>query len=81
MMTNLEAWANGRRVEAEAAERPLCEASEPVDISSFMGRWYVIAAIPTLFDRGAMNSIEDCVYITPRTLCQPPNASRVMRGP
>jgi apolipoprotein D and lipocalin family protein len=29
-----------------------------VDIDRFMGRWYVIAAIPTSFEKGAVNSVE-----------------------
>ncbi len=29
-----------------------------VDINKFMGDWYVIAAIPTLFEKGAHNAVE-----------------------
>ena len=39
------------------SERPLALASK-VDIPRFMGDWYVIAAIPTRFERGAHDSRE-----------------------
>lgn len=29
-----------------------------VDIPKFMGRWYVIASIPTMFETGAVNAVE-----------------------
>ena len=29
-----------------------------VDLSLFMGRWYVIASIPTRFERGGHNAVE-----------------------
>jgi len=70
MMASLQQWSSrGTRpseaaAAAEAAEAaarllPLRESSAPIDIPSFMGRWYVVAQIPTPFDRGARNSTED----------------------
>merc|ERR1712232_1134545 len=32
---------------------------EPIDLQRFMGRWYVIANIPTFFDKGTINNTED----------------------
>jgi dehydrogenase/reductase SDR family protein 12 len=71
MMEQLEAWANGRRptdlaarcsaVEecATAREQPLKAMDRPIELSRFMGRWYVIANIPTFFDKGTINNIEE----------------------
>jgi apolipoprotein D and lipocalin family protein len=33
-------------------------AHGPVDLQAFMGRWYVIASIPTFIEKGAHNAIE-----------------------
>lgn len=38
-------------------EQPL-PTVERVDLSRFMGDWYVIAAIPTFLERGAYNAVE-----------------------
>jgi len=68
MMANLHAWANGARaltgpqVSGLARRAPLREQDAPIELSRFMGRWYVVAAIPTFVDRGAVNSIEDYVW-------------------
>ena len=65
MMSSLHAWSHGRRAlsaaEACAIARtsPLVESSVPMEMARFMGRWFVVAAIPTFVDRGAVNSIED----------------------
>mmetsp|Transcript_227 Transcript_227/g.274 ORF Transcript_227/g.274 Transcript_227/m.274 type:complete len:551 (-) Transcript_227:227-1879(-) len=48
-----------KRSEFEALKVPLTESSKPVDIQKFMGRWYVQATIPTYFEVGMMNSIEE----------------------
>jgi apolipoprotein D and lipocalin family protein len=46
---------------AAAPERPLppLALAGPVDLSRFMGDWYVIAAIPTVFEREAHNPVEN----------------------
>ena len=68
MMTSLDAWSNGTRQltapeESVLARRtPLREQVAPIELERFMGRWYVIAAVPTYFDRGAVNSIEDYTW-------------------
>jgi len=66
MVAKLDAWSNGRRSEVPAAEAgmlaratPLKESQKPIEISRFMGKWYVVAAIPTMFDRGVVNEVEE----------------------
>ncbi len=39
-------------------ELPSLKTVESVDIKRFMGRWYVIANIPTFIEKGAHNAIE-----------------------
>ena len=68
MMLRLDEWSGGRRpaeadeAEALALRSPLKESATPVEVSRFMGRWFVIAQIPTPFDRGASDSIEDYTW-------------------
>jgi len=65
MMLRLDEWSTGRRPAAEAEAEalalrsPLKESASPVDVARFMGRWFVLAQIPTPFDRGASDSVED----------------------
>jgi lipocalin len=69
MMDNLAIWSNAatrppplteeEAAEAEARKHPLIEMSRPIDLEKFMGRWYVVAGIPSYFEKGQMNSIED----------------------
>lgn len=40
-----------------------------VDLSLFMGRWYVIASIPTRFERGGHNAVEDYSRNADGTIC------------
>lgn len=40
-----------------------------VDLSRFMGRWYVIASIPTRFERGGHNPVETYVRNPDGTIC------------
>jgi apolipoprotein D and lipocalin family protein len=40
------------------AEPPPLPAPDRVDLSRFMGDWYVIANIPTFIERGAHNAVE-----------------------
>jgi apolipoprotein D and lipocalin family protein len=42
---------------AACARQPL-PVVEDVDLERFMGRWYVLASIPTWLERGAHNAIE-----------------------
>ena len=44
------------------AERPLPLAEE-IDLPRFMGKWYVIASIPTPFERDAYNAVEFYEYV------------------
>lgn len=46
-------------IQKEEAPLPLVGS---VDLSSFMGKWYVIASTPTLFDRKAYNAVEIYTY-------------------
>jgi len=69
MVAKLETWSNGKRTEVPSCEAgmlarvaPLKESATPIDIQRFMGRWYVVAAIPTMFDRGVVNEIEEYTW-------------------
>jgi len=74
MMEKLESWSNGHRPEnlagkaaaveacAEARAEPLKAMERQIDIKGFMGAWYVAANIPTPFDAGTINNIEDYAY-------------------
>ena len=42
----------------ESVKRPPVPTVSQVDLSRYMGRWYIIANIPTNFEKGAHNSIE-----------------------
>lgn len=41
----------------------------PVDLARFMGRWYVIASIPTRFERGGHNPVETYSRESDGTIC------------
>ncbi len=43
---------------ASTQARPEQKTVDRVDINRFMGKWYVIAAIPTMFETGAVNAVE-----------------------
>eukprot|EP00932_Pfiesteria_piscicida_P020397 SRR837773.720.p1 GENE.SRR837773.720~~SRR837773.720.p1 ORF type:complete len:501 (+),score=205.17 SRR837773.720:225-1505(+) len=74
MMKHLDDWANGRKPEnlteqneildesSKAREAPLAALDRPIDLSRFMGRWFVVANIPTFADRDTVNNIEDYTY-------------------
>ena len=47
---------------AAMAERPL-PVADSVEIPRFMGKWYVIASIPTPFERDAYNATEVYDYV------------------
>ena len=44
------------------AEEPLKIAAN-LDLERFMGRWYVIASIPTPFERDAFNAVEEYTWL------------------
>jgi len=41
-----------------SAERPPIKTVAHVDLERFMGRWFVIANIPTFVEQGAYNAVE-----------------------
>jgi len=59
-MLSLSAWAG-----TSEPIRPV----HGVDLSRFMGRWYVIASIPTRFERGGHNAVETYVRNPDGTVC------------
>jgi len=78
MMANLERWCSSQRPSKEqllvfddvkanaaaAAKEGLKPVEGKIDIPKFMGKWFVIAHIPTFLDRGTTNNTEDYVYDT-----------------
>ena len=64
MMSKLDEYANRRpsveeQQAAVARTLPLTASGTPLEIESFMGRWYVLGGIPTVFEKGAIDPIED----------------------
>lgn len=72
MLQKLDDWSSGRRPEdlplkaeafeagARAREQGRLEAmTRPISIKEFMGRWFVVANIPTFFDKGTINNVEE----------------------
>lgn len=75
MMRQLEDWANGRRTPESvclAAQRagPLRALDRPIDLSKFMGRWYVLANVPTFLEKGTVNNIEEYTWDEARKVVQ-----------
>jgi len=74
MMRLLDDWANGRRPKdlakrarlldacVEARKQPLQAMDREIDLARFVGRWFVVANIPTPFDKGTANNVEDYAY-------------------
>jgi lipocalin len=69
MMKKLDAWNFGSGIERLASEeelvtwqamksKPLQEMDGTVDTPAFMGKWYVLAGIPTIFEKGGVNPTE-----------------------
>lgn len=65
MLAQLEAWSSAatRPPAAElarqrAARLPLVAAARPMDLQAFMGRWHVLANIPTPFEVGTTDCVE-----------------------
>jgi dehydrogenase/reductase SDR family protein 12 len=44
------------------SQRMLCAMPDPIERSRFMGRWYVLANIPTFADKNTINNTEDYVW-------------------
>ena len=42
----------------DAVKLPPVPTVASVDLPRYMGRWYIIASIPTSFEKGAHNSVE-----------------------
>lgn len=47
------------RINYQAQQSPLTAMEGAIDLQRYMGRWYVQANIPTYFDKGTINNIED----------------------
>ena len=64
-MNNLENWSNGKRpswdeiTHQNSLKLPLKSTDTIIDIPRFMGSWNVLANIPTSFEIGATNCIEN----------------------
>jgi len=82
LMANLHDWANGRRpadlaaqsaahAESQVAKAsPLVAMDRPIEITRFMGLWYIYANIPTFFDKGTVNNTEEYVWDEAQQLIQ-----------
>ncbi len=57
-MKNLTALLMGTILMGCAHSKPNLETVSSLDIQKFMGTWYVIASIPTVFEKNATNAIE-----------------------
>jgi len=74
MMLSLEDWSSGKRPTPEesarvaALELPLKATIQPVDIGQFMGKWHVLAFIPTSPEVGSANGVETYVWDDVRKL-------------
>jgi apolipoprotein D and lipocalin family protein len=61
MMADLDNWANGRRALPPRGS-PIVAMSRPIEIERFMGKWHVLANIPTYFDKGTINNTEEYTW-------------------
>lgn len=52
-----------------ASARPPIRPVSEVDLPRFMGRWYVIASIPTRYERGGHNPVETYELTPDGTIC------------
>eukprot|EP00820_Chromera_velia_P012882 Cvel_23560.t2-p1 / transcript=Cvel_23560.t2 / gene=Cvel_23560 / organism=Chromera_velia_CCMP2878 / gene_product=Dehydrogenase/reductase SDR family member 12, putative / transcript_product=Dehydrogenase/reductase SDR family member 12, putative / location=Cvel_scaffold2441:25932-27503(+) / protein_length=524 / sequence_SO=supercontig / SO=protein_coding / is_pseudo=false len=71
MMERLERWSSKEtrpdvswsiQADQTGLDKPLLPLETSVDLSKFAGRWHVWANIPTSFDKGTANNIEDYTY-------------------
>lgn len=63
------AWLAMPLLTASACTTQPIEPVRGVDLSRFMGRWYVIASIPTRFERGGHNAVETYSLNADGTIC------------
>lgn len=57
------AWRTSAALECATSQaQPLMAMERPIEIAKFMGRWFVIANIPTTFDKGSINNILEYCY-------------------
>lgn len=63
------AWLAMPLLAACAGTAESIKAVPGVDLSRFMGRWYVIASIPTRFERGGHNAVETYSRNADGTIC------------
>merc|ERR1712178_284244 len=72
LMHNLDEWAKGTRpdmeeqIQSAVCSQALEATQQPIETEKFMGRWHIIANIPTYFEKGATDCTEDYEY-DPRT--------------
>eukprot|EP01126_Amoeba_proteus_P046806 TRINITY_DN5309_c0_g1_i2.p1 TRINITY_DN5309_c0_g1~~TRINITY_DN5309_c0_g1_i2.p1 ORF type:complete len:344 (+),score=58.57 TRINITY_DN5309_c0_g1_i2:591-1622(+) len=66
MLKNLELWSSGdipnpteETARFLALKKPLAPSETPINIDEFMGRWYVLAGIPSSLEIGNMNPVEN----------------------
>lgn len=65
MMDKLEKWSNGNRpsqveIEEELVKKlPLKPSQRMLNLETYMGKWYVLANIPTYFELGTSNCVEN----------------------
>jgi apolipoprotein D and lipocalin family protein len=57
-MIALALIAAGAAGSAEGRSSPFQKVVDKVDLERFMGSWYVIGVMPTIFEKGAANGIE-----------------------
>lgn len=70
MMQTLAVWSNRAQREPAQAEleghllrtEPLTARERPIAIESFMGKWFVVASLPTSFEIGATDCVEEYSY-------------------
>lgn len=61
-------WLLATLVLAGCASRPPMPTVDHVDLNRFMGDWYVIASIPTLFEKDSYNAVERYERVGPQKI-------------
>jgi dehydrogenase/reductase SDR family protein 12 len=57
------AYAEAKQMELKMQKKePLQAMKKPIELEKFMGKWYVISCIPTYFEKGVRNSVEEYVW-------------------
>lgn len=70
MMRRLDESANGTGDTPRDLSKPLVAMDRPIELKKFMGRWYVLAHIPTYFDRDTTHNTEDYEWDEERGVVQ-----------